>query len=100
MPSRDSCRCATSASITRHPASEPFSALDPALRGEMLQLVRSVCEARSITLLMVSHSLEDAQQIAPRSVVIVDGRVYWDGETRQLLSGDTREADVLGIPRR
>nr|WP_190316470.1 hypothetical protein [Pantoea sp. M_5] len=49
---------------------------------------------------MVSHSLEDAQQIAPRSVVIVDGRVYWDGETRQLLSGDTREADVLGIPRR
>ncbi len=79
---------------------EPFSALDPALRGEMLQLVRSVCEARSITLLMVSHSLEDAQQIAPRSVVIVDGRVYWDGETRQLLSGDTREADVLGIPRR
>jgi len=79
---------------------EPFSALDPALRGEMLQLVRSVCEARSITLLMVSHSLEDAQQIAPRSVVIVDGRVYWDGETRQLLSGDTREAEVLGIPRR
>lgn len=79
---------------------EPFSALDPALRGEMLQLVRSVCEARSITLLMVSHSLEDAQQIAPRSVVIVDGRVYWDGATEQLLSGDTREADVLGIPRR
>ncbi|MDL4914346.1 MAG: thiamine ABC transporter ATP-binding protein ThiQ [Enterobacterales bacterium endosymbiont of Blomia tropicalis] len=79
---------------------EPFSALDPALRGEMLQLVRSVCMARNITLLMVSHSLEDAQQIAPRSVVIVDGRVYWDGATEQLLSGDTREADVLGIPRR
>ncbi|WP_313653056.1 thiamine ABC transporter ATP-binding protein ThiQ [Pantoea sp.] len=79
---------------------EPFSALDPALRGEMLQLVRSVCDARGITLLMVSHSLEDAEQIAARSVVIVDGRVYWDGETRQLLSGETREADVLGIPRR
>lgn len=79
---------------------EPFSALDPALRGEMLQLVSSVCEARNITLLMVSHSLEDAQQIAPRSVVIVDGRVYWDGATQQLLSGETREADVLGIPRR
>lgn len=79
---------------------EPFSALDPALRGEMLQLVRSVCETRDITLLMVSHSLEDAQQIAPRSVVVVDGRIYWDGATEQLLSGETREADVLGIPRR
>ena len=78
---------------------EPFSALDPALRNEMLQLVRRVCEARAITLLMVSHSLEDAQQIAPRSLVIVDGRVYWDGATETLLSGDTREADVLGIAR-
>ncbi len=79
---------------------EPFSALDPALRGEMLNLVRTVCEAREITLLMVSHSLEDAQQIAPRSMVVVDGRVYWDGATDRLLSGDVREADVLGIPRR
>lgn len=79
---------------------EPFSALDPALRGEMLNLVRAVCETRAITLLMVSHSLEDAQQIAPRSVVVVDGRVYWQGSTDALLSGNIREADVLGIPRR
>lgn len=78
---------------------EPFSALDPALRGEMLNLVRTVCETRAITLLMVSHSLEDAQQIAPRSVVVVDGRVYWQGSTDALLSGNIREADVLGIPR-
>jgi ABC-type thiamine transport system ATPase subunit len=42
---------------------------DSNCRVSMLQLVRSVCEARSIALLMVSHSLEDAQQIAPRSVV-------------------------------
>lgn len=79
---------------------EPFSALDPALRGEMLNLVRTVCETRAITLLMVSHSLEDAQQIAPRSMVVVDGRVYWQGSTDALLSGNIREADVLGIPRR
>ncbi|AWQ20017.1 Thiamine import ATP-binding protein ThiQ [Pantoea ananatis] len=79
---------------------EPFSALDPALRGEMLNLVRTVCETRAITLLMVSHSLEDAQQIAPRSVVVLDGRVYWQGSTDALLSGNIREADVLGIPRR
>lgn len=79
---------------------EPFSALDPALRKEMLQLVTSVCDERHITLLMVSHSLEDAAQIAPRSLLIVDGRVWWDGSTAQLLSGETREADVLGIPLR
>ncbi len=78
---------------------EPFSALDPALRGEMLQLVRSVCESRNITLLMVSHSLEDAQQIAPRSLVIVDGRVYWDGSTASLISGESAAAAILGVRR-
>ncbi|NIG19887.1 thiamine ABC transporter ATP-binding protein ThiQ [Pantoea sp. Al-1710] len=76
---------------------EPFSALDPALRGEMLQLVRSVCESRNITLLMVSHSLEDAQQIAPRSLVVVDGRIYWDGRTASLISGESEAAAILGV---
>lgn len=76
---------------------EPFSALDPALRGEMLQLVRTVCESRNITLLMVSHSLEDAQQIAPRSLVVVDGRIYWDGRTAGLISGESEAAAILGV---
>ncbi|MEA5102333.1 thiamine ABC transporter ATP-binding protein ThiQ [Pantoea sp. S18] len=79
---------------------EPFSALDPALRNEMLQLVRSVCESRNITLLMVSHSLEDAQQIAPRSLVIVDGRIYWDGSTESLVRGESEAAAILGVTSR
>lgn len=76
---------------------EPFSALDPALRKEMLSLVDEVCSERQITLLMVSHSLQDAQQIAARSVLIVDGRVYWDGATAQLVNGEIREAEILGV---
>ncbi|VDR29811.1 Thiamine import ATP-binding protein ThiQ [Raoultella terrigena] len=56
---------------------EPFSALDPALRQEMLILVAEVCQRRSLTLLMVSHSVEDAARIAPRSLVVADGRIAW-----------------------
>ncbi|UQY44832.1 thiamine ABC transporter ATP-binding protein ThiQ [Erwinia sp. PK3-005] len=76
---------------------EPFSALDPALRKEMLALVDEVCRERNLTLLMVSHSLEDAARIAARSVLVVDGRVYWDGATDTLLRGETEAAEVLGI---
>ncbi|MGD8108059.1 thiamine ABC transporter ATP-binding protein ThiQ [Pantoea sp. FN0302] len=76
---------------------EPFSALDPALRKEMLALVDEVCRERKLTLLMVSHSLEDAAQIAARSVLVVDGRIYWDGATHSLLRGETEAAEVLGI---
>lgn len=79
---------------------EPFSALDPALRKEMLGLVDEVCSERNMTLLMVSHSIEDAARIAPRSLLIVDGRVYWDGSTAQLQQGEVDEAAILGITRR
>lgn len=54
---------------------EPFSALDPALRQEMLTLVSDVCRDQQLTLLMVSHSVEDAARIASRSIVVADGRI-------------------------
>ncbi|WP_159869729.1 MULTISPECIES: thiamine ABC transporter ATP-binding protein ThiQ [unclassified Raoultella] len=79
---------------------EPFSALDPALRQEMLILVAEVCQRRSLTLLMVSHSVEDAARIAPRSLVVADGRIAWDGATDALLSGNSSASHLLGISAR
>lgn len=76
---------------------EPFSALDPALRQEMLLLVKEVCERQNLTMLMVSHSVEDAIKIARRSVVIADGRIAWDGDTEQLVSGKASASRLLGI---
>lgn len=76
---------------------EPFSALDPALRQEMLQLLDELCKRQQLTLLMVSHSIEDAARIAPRSLVVVDGRIFWDGDTATLLSGEASASSLLGI---
>lgn len=76
---------------------EPFSALDPALRQEMLALVSDVCHNRQLTLLMVSHSVEDAARIAPRSVVVADGRIAWQGKTDKLVSGKASASALLGI---
>ncbi|MCS6066957.1 thiamine ABC transporter ATP-binding protein ThiQ [Klebsiella variicola subsp. variicola] len=76
---------------------EPFSALDPALRQEMLSLVADVCEQQQLTLLMVSHSVEDAARIAPRSIVVAEGRIVWDGATAELLSGNSSASHLMGI---
>ncbi|WP_024548832.1 thiamine ABC transporter ATP-binding protein ThiQ [Siccibacter turicensis] len=76
---------------------EPFSALDPALRQEMLTLLETLCDSRRLTLLMVSHSIEDAVRIAPRSIVVVDGRIAWDGDTGALVRGETSASSLLGI---
>lgn len=76
---------------------EPFSALDPALRQEMLVLVKEVCHRQKLTLLMVSHNVEDAARIASRALVIADGRIAWDGKTDELLSGNAPVSSLLGI---
>ncbi|KEY57611.1 thiamine ABC transporter ATP-binding protein ThiQ [Serratia sp. DD3] len=76
---------------------EPFSALDPALRSEMLQLLQDVCQQRQLTLLMVSHNIEDAMRIAPRTLLVVDGHIYYDGSTQALVEGHAPEARILGI---
>jgi len=76
---------------------EPFSALDPALRQEMLTLVEEVCRRQQLTLLMVSHSVEDAARIASRSIVVADGRIAWDGDTDALMSGNAPVSALLGI---
>jgi thiamine transport system ATP-binding protein len=76
---------------------EPFSALDPALRSEMLSLLDKVCGQRNLTLMMVSHNLDDAARIAPRTLLVVDGRIFYDGPTQALVDGSAPEAKVLGI---
>lgn len=76
---------------------EPFSALDPALRGEMLQLLDQVCSEQNLTLLMVSHNLDDAARIATRTLLVADGRIAYDGTTQDLLDGkDPAAAALLG----
>ncbi|MBD3624730.1 MAG: ATP-binding cassette domain-containing protein, partial [Rhodobacteraceae bacterium] len=51
---------------------EPFAALGPALRAEMLALVAKLRAEHGMTLLMVTHAPQDARLIAD-SVIFVDG---------------------------
>ncbi|MGR0277894.1 thiamine ABC transporter ATP-binding protein [Marinomonas dokdonensis] len=54
---------------------EPFSALDPALREEMLQLVAKVTEEYDLTTLLVSHLPQEALLVGGRVVLIEKGKV-------------------------
>jgi thiamine transport system ATP-binding protein len=66
---------------------EPFAALGPALRREMLDLVRTLQAARGLTVLFVSHQPEDAIYAAPRTAFVHAGRVLQVGNTREMLDG-------------
>ena len=55
---------------------EPFAALGPGLRAEMLDLVAEVRADYSITLIMVTHEPSDALRIADCTLLVNDGRVF------------------------
>ncbi len=63
---------------------EPFSALDPNLRIEMLALVKQLAQSREITVLMVTHQLSDALNIADEFAFIEHGQVSDFGSMRDL----------------
>lgn len=65
---------------------EPFAALGPALRQEMLDLVDALRREASLTLLMVTHDPADAARIATRTAFIGAGEVIRIDATAQLLA--------------
>lgn len=54
---------------------EPFAALGPALKDEMLDLVKGKLVAAGKTVLMVTHDPTDARRIADCAVLVADGVV-------------------------
>lgn len=64
---------------------EPFAALGPALKAEMLDRVAALAAERDLTVLMVSHDPEDARRIAQNIAVVAEGRVSAPAPTGPLL---------------
>ena len=57
---------------------EPFAALDPGLRAEMLALLKSLSERRGLTLLMACHDLRDAERLCDRLWLLEVGKLVLD----------------------
>lgn len=73
--------------VQSHPVwllDEPFSALDPILREEMLYLVKQLAKERNITVVMVTHHISDAKAIASNFIFVAHGRVEVAGRIDQL----------------
>lgn len=64
---------------------EPFAALGPALKAEMLDLVSDVAGAEGLTVLLVSHDPKDARRFAPQTIVVEEGQVHPPRDTSSLL---------------
>lgn len=65
---------------------EPFAALGPALKAEMLALVAEVAGETGATVLMVTHDPADARVFADRTVLVADGVAHPPAATAALFA--------------
>jgi polar amino acid transport system ATP-binding protein len=69
---------------------EVTSALDPELCGEVLNVIRRLGDAHSLTMLMVTHQMGFAREFADRVCFFNEGRIHEQG-TPDALFGNPRE---------
>ena len=78
---------------------EPAAGLDPRGRREMLALVRDYHARGGVTVIMVSHSMDDVARMCSRIIVMNHGKVAFDAPPAQVFAhGDELAAIGLGIP--
>ncbi len=63
---------------------EPSAGLDPRARRTLINLLREL----PITMLVSTHDMKLVQELFPRTIVMDDGRIVADGNTREILEDE------------
>lgn len=95
-------RVAIARSLATDPAvmlfDEVTSALDPEIVGDVLDVLRTIAEEGTTTMMLVTHEMGFASEIADRVVMFDEGQVVEEGPPAQILKAPTnqRTKDFLG----
>jgi len=78
---------------------EPTAGLDPKGRDSILHQIRQLHRQTGLTVILVSHSMEDVAEYVDRVIAMNDGRIVLDGTPRQVFSQrDTLLSIGLAVP--
>ena len=64
---------------------EPFAALGPSLKDQMLELIEKIAKKRGLLVLMVTHDPADANKIASQTIVVKNNKVHPPLDTNKAL---------------
>jgi ABC-2 type transport system ATP-binding protein len=76
---------------------EPTTGLDPEARAEMWAEIQGMARHERMTVLLTTHYLEEADQLADRLAIIDRGRVVAEGTPEELKSGLRGDAVVMDL---
>ena len=78
---------------------EPMAGLDPMGRKEILALLKKIHQEKKITVLFISHSMEDVADAAERVLVMHQGRIVLDGAPKKIFRYRKELEQIgLGVP--
>ncbi len=75
---------------------EPTAGLDPLGKKEILDLVKEYQEKNNVTVIIVSHSMEEVALYAKRVVAMKRGRILLDGTTKEIFRHE-EELEKIGL---
>ena len=75
---------------------EPTAGLDPKGRDEILDQIKKLHEETGITVILVSHSMEDVAKYVGRLIVLDHGRVMYDDIPKRVFR-NYRELEKIGL---
>ena len=93
-------RVAIAGVLAMHPEvlilDEPTAGLDPAGRDEILGLLSNMQKDLGITIILVSHSMEDVAEYVDRIIVMNDAQVMFDGAPKEVFA-HYKELEAVGL---
>lgn len=75
---------------------EPTAGLDPKSRNELLANIKKMRDELGITVILVSHSMEDVAMLVDRIIVFNDGKIYIDDNVLSVFT-KTEELQKIGL---
>ncbi len=75
---------------------EPTAGLDPKGRDEILNMVRGMKERLKMTIILVSHSMDDVAEYADRIIVMNAGEIMMDGTPAEVFTHSS-ELEEIGL---
>jgi len=78
---------------------EPTAGLDPKGRDDILGEIKKLHEEKGITVILVSHSMEDIAKICEKVIVINNGSIEMCGDTKEIFAHSEKLAEMgLSVP--
>ena len=75
---------------------EPTAGLDPKGRDELFFQIKRLYEKNNITIVLISHSMEDVAKLVNRIIIMKNGKIHLDSSTKEAFS-DVDDLKKVGL---